>query len=58
MDTSPYRNFIADRNHAVTPKPVAANTSAPRLTGKTAECGSAWYHDVAIAEAKQAPRKH
>ena len=59
MTANPYRDFTVNQTQIVPSAPVSAQQPNPQPTSVTAECGSGWYHDVAIQESKQAPaRKH
>ena len=58
MDATPHRDFAVEQKHVAATTPSAPQPVRQPVSA-TAECGSGWYHDVAIKESQQAPvRKH
>ena len=58
MNANPFRDLIAEPKIAH-PAPASVQPSEQKPVSAIAECGSGWYHEVAIKEAKKTPvRQH
>lgn len=59
MNATFQRDIVAEPQRPVSLVTASAEQPAKTPSSTSAECGSGWYHDVAISESQKDPaRKH